>query len=287
MRIPLGLVLAAVLIAGPAAAAQDVRFPRVDGWRLTAEVQRFLPKTLYEYINGAADLYLASNFEDLRVAEYANDRKASVVVEVYRHRSPRDAFGIYSQERPADAPPIPVGSQGYADTNLLNFVAGPYYVKISSSGTGAADREVLTRFGTATAAGLEAVGGLPPELRLFPEEGKRANAEKYIVRNFLGYPFLNAVFTAEYERAGRKFRLFILAAKDRAECREVLGRYFRQTKVPEQGLQEGRLRVMDPHHGAVELSWQGRYIWGSVDLADAETASHYLTMIAERLRGAR
>lgn len=286
MQLFLGLVMAAVSIASPAA-AQEVRFPRLDGWQLTAEVQRFLPRTLYEYINGAADLYLACDFEELRVAEYGNDRKGSVVVEVYRHRTPRDAFGIYSQERPAEAPPVPVGSQGYADTNLLNFVAGPYYVKISSSNTGAADREVLMRFGSATALSLGAGGGLPPELQLFPAEGKRAHSEKYIVRNFLGYPFFNTVFTAEYERAGRRFRLFILTAGDAAECREILSRYLRQTKAPEQGVKEGRLRVMDPHHGAVELSWQGRHIWGSVDLADADLAAGYLERIEARMREAR
>ncbi len=286
MQLVLGLLLAAVSIAGPAA-AQEVRFPRLDGWRLTAEVQRFLPKTLYEYINGAADLYLACDFEELWVAEYASDRKGSVVVEVYRHRTPRDAFGIYSQERPAEAPPVPVGSQGYADTNLLNFVAGPYYVKISSSGTGAADREVLMRFGSATASGLGTDGGLPPELQLFPAEGKRANSEKYLTRNFLGYPFFNAVFTAEYERAGRRFRLFILAARDAAECRELLGRYLRQTKAPEQDPKEGRLRVRDPHHGAVELSWQGRYIWGSVDLADPDLSAGYLARIEALMKEVR
>ena len=52
------LLLAALLVGGQAAAAQDIRFPRIDGWRLAAEIQRFVPKTLYEYINGAADLAL-------------------------------------------------------------------------------------------------------------------------------------------------------------------------------------------------------------------------------------
>ena len=134
--------------SGGAGSGKDVRFPQIAGWRLAAEIQRFEPKTLYEYINGAADLYLACDFEELQVAEYGNAQKASIIVEVYRHRTPRDAFGIYSQERLPEANVLPVGAQGYIDKNILNFVAGRYYVKISSANTGAEDREVLQAFAT-------------------------------------------------------------------------------------------------------------------------------------------
>ena len=59
----------------------------------------FSPKTLFEYINGDADLYLMYDFQELKVAEYLNEKKASVIVDVYRHKTPTHAFGIYSQER--------------------------------------------------------------------------------------------------------------------------------------------------------------------------------------------
>ncbi|MBA4391783.1 MAG: hypothetical protein C0399_12730, partial [Syntrophus sp. (in: bacteria)] len=101
MRV-LCLILGILLLPVSSPAAQDFRFPDMPGWKQSGDVQTFSPKTLYEYINGAADLYLASDFEELTVAEYVNDKKASVIVEAYRHRTPRDAFGIYSQERLPD-----------------------------------------------------------------------------------------------------------------------------------------------------------------------------------------
>ena len=52
----IGLLLGIVLIAVPGTAASDVRFPQIVGWQLSAEIQSFGPKTLFEYINGAADL---------------------------------------------------------------------------------------------------------------------------------------------------------------------------------------------------------------------------------------
>ena len=49
--------------------AKDLKFPEIPGWKQSGEIQTFTPKTLYEYINGAADLYLSYDFEELKVAE--------------------------------------------------------------------------------------------------------------------------------------------------------------------------------------------------------------------------
>ena len=63
-------------------------FPDVTGWKRSAKIQTFSPKTLFEYIDGAADLYLTYDFEELKVAEYQNEKKASVTVDVYFHKTP-------------------------------------------------------------------------------------------------------------------------------------------------------------------------------------------------------
>lgn len=72
-------------------------FPEVVGWKQSGEIQTYKPDTLFEYIDGGADLYLAYDFQELRMAEYSNEKKASVVIEIYHHKTPIDAFGIYSQ----------------------------------------------------------------------------------------------------------------------------------------------------------------------------------------------
>ena len=256
--------------------AGEIRFPEIIGWKQSGEIQTFSPKTLYEYINGAADLYLACDFLELKVAEYVNEKKASVIVEAYRHRTPRDAFGIYSQERLPDGNFLKLGAQGYIDKNILNFVYGSYYVKLNSFNTGAEDREVLKAIAKKVADNLEEKGGLPSLLSAFPPEGKKGNSEKYITRNFLGYTFFNSAYTADYELAGKMFKLFLIEAADKNECKGIIQNYLRQIKNPEREVTEGRYTVSDPHHGVIDLFWKGRYIWGAVDLADADLRSKYL-----------
>ena len=139
----LGLI---ILSCAMVVEAKDFKFPEVSGWKQSGEIQTFTPQTLYEYINGAADLYLMYDFEELKVAEYLNEKKASVTVDVYRHKTPTHAFGIYSQERLPNANFLDIGAQGYIEQNILNFLIGPYYVKINSFNTGAEGQGDSTHF---------------------------------------------------------------------------------------------------------------------------------------------
>ncbi len=261
----------------------DVQFPEVAGWKLSEDVQTFVPKTLYEYIDGAADLYLTYDFEELKVGEYSNDKKASVTVEIYRQKSPTLAFGVYSQERPSNPSLLSMGAQGYVDDNLLNFLSGSYYVKINSYNTGAADREILQTFAKKVLENLDEKGTLPPILSSFPEEGKNKNSEKFSARNFLGYSFLYSAFTAEYELSGKKFKLFLIQTGDKNECKNMIQKYLQQTKSPDREVNEGRYTISDPHHGVIDLYWKGNFVWGVLDLSDSDLRSKYLKLFGEEL----
>jgi hypothetical protein len=258
-------------------------FPEITGWKLSGEIQTFAPKTLYEYINGAADLYQAYDFQELTVAEYLNDRKASVTVEIYRHKSANDAFGIYSQERAPDANYLSIGAQGYHGQHILNCVSGNYYIKLNSYDTGTEDLEVLQVFARKVVETLGENGRLPALLGSFPEEGKIEHSEKFIARNFLGYSFLNPAFTADYDLSGKKFKLFYMECRDRDECGNVMQQYLGRLKKPDQNVAEHRYTLADPHHGVVDLFWRGKSIWGVLDLAEADLRSRYLDLFGERL----
>ena len=99
-------------------------FPEMNGWKLEGKPQVFSPQTLYEYINGAADLYLDYEFQDLNVAEYKGENKAGMTVEVYRHKDPNQAFGIYVRSGCPTPNYMDLGAQGYHEPNVMNFLCG-------------------------------------------------------------------------------------------------------------------------------------------------------------------
>lgn len=257
-------------------------FPEVAGWKRSAEIHAFSPRTLYEYIDGAADLYLTYDFEELKAAEYQNEKKSSVTVDVYFHKTPIQAFGIYSQERLPEGNFINVGAEGYVESDTLNFLTGPYYVKISGYNTGPEDQGILLTFAKKVSESLGEKGSLPPILSSFPEEGKKKHSEKFIAKNFLGYSFLHSAFTAEYELSGKKFRLFVIDG-GRQECKVMIQKYLQQIGSPPKDVTEGRYTLPDPYQGEIDLCWKGKKIWGILNVSEPTLRSKYLKLFEEGL----
>jgi len=265
----------------PVLEGKAISFPEMSGWRQDGNTQVFSPKTLYEYINGAADLYLSYEFLDLQVAEYKGEKKAGVTVEVYRHKDPTQAFGIYSQERLANARFLEIGAQGYHEPNVLNFVTGPYYVKINGFNTGEDDEKVLMPFAKKVEEILGGKTSLPQILSAFPQEGKKKNSEKFISKSFLGYSFFHSGYTADYEVSGKKFKIFVIEGENHEDCRAMMEKYLKQTGNEGRKPSEGTYRIKDNYHGEVDLFWKQKSIWGIVDLKDSDLRSKYLRAIEE------
>jgi hypothetical protein len=284
----IGLILGIVaFLWSPAAQAADFKFPSVSGWKQVGEIRTFNTTTLNDYINGDADLYLAYDFEELKVAEYKNDQKGAVTVEVYRHRTPTQAFGVYSQERVLGANFIDVGVQGYMENHALNFFSGNTYVKITGFDAGPDEQTILLSFAKAVAGNLGEKGAFPPILAAFPAEGKVKNSEKFIATKFLGYPFLHSAFSARYEASGRDFKLFIIEGKDQADCREMVEKYLEQLGMKEKTAAEGQYSLSDAYHGEIDLHWKGSWIWGILDLGDPGLRAKYSKLFEEALQKAK
>jgi hypothetical protein len=282
LSLALGFVL---FFCAPGLDGKTVDFPEVSGWKKDGKTQVFSPRTLYEYINGAADLYLAYEFQDLQVAEYKGEKKAGVTVEIYRHKDSTQAFGIYSQERLANAKFLDIGAQGYHEPNVLNFLTGPYYTKINGFNTGEDDEKILHPFARKIETVLGEKTTLPRILSSFPGEGKKKNSEKFIFKNFLGYSFFHSGYTADYEVSGKKFKIFVIEGKDREECRAMMEKYLKKTGNEDRKPSEGTYRLKDTYHGEVDLFWKGKFIWGIVDLKDPELRSRYLREIEKLGKG--
>jgi len=234
----------------------------MEGFKLTDGPTRYTPQTLFEYIDGGADSFLAFDFEELSAATYESAQKVSITADLYRHRDATRAFGIYSQERPAGTTALPVGTEGHAGSDYLLFVSGAYYVKLSQAGPGPS---VLRAFADKIAARLPGPKEAPPVLKLFPDKGKRARAEKLTAKDFLGHAFLHDGATAPYELDGAHFRLFVAQGKDEADAREMVTRLLALAKATTAFKPEGSATIKDPLNGEMLLQWKGRWLWGAVD----------------------
>lgn len=192
-------------------------FPEIKGYRVNNDYPVYTPDDLWNYIDGAADAYLALGFIDLNIREYVKGRN-SIKAEIYRFGDDARAFGMYSMERSPGYNFIRTGVQGYNEEGAVNFYRGCYYVKIMShSGSGKVN-EVMLKIAGLISSNIGGTDEFPALLKLFPVEGLLKNQETYLLESVLGHEYLRGAFRASYENAGDHFDIYLFSCDDPSEA---------------------------------------------------------------------
>ncbi|MCX6137660.1 MAG: hypothetical protein NTV54_09230 [Ignavibacteriales bacterium] len=258
-------------------------FPPVKGWQSHKDDMVYTQDNLFDLIDGAAEVLLSYGFVDLHVTEYRKDGVQPVRVELYKHSSSLNAFGMYSAERKPEYSFIDIGTQGYIEDGVLNFFVGIYYVKISTDEPKESGRGTMTLIAGAVADFLRQAKGFPPTLSLFPQKNKTANSEGYVAESFLGYKFIHSAYTASYEDTA-KIQLFIIPCDTPPAAQTMLATALKQfnadTAVHQAG---GTFSVTDQHNGPIYFLLKGSILSGVVHCSDAVKAEEYLRLLEKTL----
>lgn len=258
-------------------------FPETEGWKKSDDIRIFNANNLWDIINGAADLYIQYDFQELQIAEYTNKEKATIVVEIYRHRDPACAFGIYSQERPEKGNFITVGGQGYKEESILNFFVKDCYIKIRSHNNEEVTKNAISDIAEKLSENIETDPAVPETIGFFPAMDKLDNTEQYINKNFMGLGFLNSAFVTKYSGDDKNFTLFIITKETPEECKTMLKEYLKFSKHETQDPEQKQYTIYDPYNGKIFIIWNGNYIWGTSNLEDDELCQEYLQLIKKKL----
>ena len=131
------------------------------GWKWDGKETRYDSKSVFQYMNGAAELYLAYGFQNLRVRRFEKPNQPPITLELYDMASSENAYGVFSFERQDEAVGIGQGSE--FGGGLLRFWKGKYFVSIYADGGGVEVESALLTIGR-TAAGLIQEMGPGPKL---------------------------------------------------------------------------------------------------------------------------
>ncbi|MCJ7508316.1 MAG: hypothetical protein MUO85_06240, partial [candidate division Zixibacteria bacterium] len=101
----------------------------IGGWRACDSSSCYDRESLFDYIDGGAEIYLAYDFKTLTVQKYCRDT-TEITVEIYQTETPEDAFGLYSQS-PLKRN-ITFTQRGGYNSGELRFRKGAYFVRIFS-----------------------------------------------------------------------------------------------------------------------------------------------------------
>lgn len=261
--------------------------PKVESWPFSESPQVYYPENLYEYIDGAAEIYLNYDFQQLAVGQYKKaDSPASISVEIYDMGSSQNAFGIYSAERFPEAQFVPVGSQGYQEEGSLNFIIGRYYIKLLCFDCGQENKTILSLFAQNILDKVKGPKQLPLILQVFPRQGLIANSEKFILHNFLGYRFLHHGWTASYKVDSLEFECFVAVGESEDEAQAMLASFLKAKEKEKISRLQFGYHLQDRYYGHVYLTREGNYLAGVMKIKNGseKTGEKYLTLLIQALK---
>ena len=238
--------------------------PQINDWIISPDIEIFNSDNLYERINGAAPLFFENNFREMTSITYTSGDDY-ITIQVYRHATPEDAFGMYSSERSSDMEHFDgIGGEAQGDVYGLFFFTESLYVKMmtnnESEGISAAMKKVAAGF----AGKISSNNTYPKIINSFLKEGLIPYSQAYITRNYIGHEFLKSVYTVDYELSIKKFQAFVIDAESSENAKQILNDYFKFTKQDEPVV-EGNLLIKDRYNGSIPVVWKGRYLIGAFD----------------------
>jgi hypothetical protein len=147
-----------------------LRLPRqVLGWKTDGPDKVFTRQTIFDYMDGGGEIYLAYDFQRLLAREYARPGAPRIVAEVYQMASSSDAYGIFTHD--TDGQPVSVGQMALYSAGLLRFWKDRVFVRLQAEDETAEVKNALMTLGDRIALEIPQNGKKPSLLMALPPQG--------------------------------------------------------------------------------------------------------------------
>jgi hypothetical protein len=167
------------------------------GLARSSEIRIFVGDSLWEYINGGAELYHLYSFSEVATAYYLLEG-TELVVDVYNFQTAPEAFGLYSMLRPEQSTRFGLGLDDFGSTTNLVFVKGTYVVMLTGFEQTDAMAEAIKTAGPIFEQLIPGTTDLPADFELFPDVNGLPRSEMIYAESYLGQVALEDVFTQRY-----------------------------------------------------------------------------------------
>ncbi len=258
-----------------------------DGWTRSGEAEVYTPDTLFELINGEAELYYPYGVKRTIAAKYNREGETDnpIYLELFEMASALDGFGIYSNYRSAKSTIVDIGNAGFASSTEVMFYQGPYFAQLNVA-TAQESRDRLESCARALSKALPPAQPAPELLTLLDFPSIVPGTPKLALQSLLGYRFFKRGFVAEIYLDGppegdptgeeRRARLFVVPETTPEAAAATLEAYLadlakNQGSVEWQETNAGRVAVVnDPLYQVGVATQAGPCVFGVIGLPAAE-----------------
>jgi len=303
--------------------AQKINLPKTVGsWTRPDSPRRVTSQNIFDYMNGAGELYVGYRFEHLEVYEYTSSQEDDILVELYFMSTSDDAFGLLSLDWGGE--PVALSDSAQNKKNqiqpqsiralygegLLRIWADSLYARVMATRETPASKKAVLSLGKAIAGDQK--NPQDPELlkALSSQVGSDWKLRKDRMSFFRSYLVLNSIYylspqnilsldhsaeavTAPYEKvnkAGDAMRIQVLLVKyeNPERARKALD-HFHDAFLPEHRKDiKPDSTVENPSFFEVEEGWlgyqlKGKYLAIVFDCPDQESAQYIINQNVSNL----
>jgi hypothetical protein len=266
-----------------------------EGWTLAERPQTYTKQTLFERINGEAELFFKYGFQKSVFAIYQSkkNRENQVELDIYDMGNVLQAFGVFSRFRNEDR----LGGFGldsFLDDHSALFYQGKYFVMLYAPEP---NQEILRQFSKLISLNISDPSPPPKEISYFPKNGLKPGSIQYFPEGLLGHQFLKRGFQGTYvektegKAEDKTLKLFLAIFQNSQKAIHALRDFkddlSKKGKVSSGSILEvetGALKGEDPYQGKVLVLQKGFYLLGVVGFEKEEDGENRLAEFMKNIK---
>ncbi len=150
---------------------------QMDGWKTQEEVEVYDRKNIFDYMDGAGEIYLMYDFRELMVLHMIRTSQPTILVEIFDMGSSQEAFGIFSHA--LEGHELGVGQGSEYRGGVLSFWKDNYFVCVSSDGETPETEKTIPMLAGEIAGRITATGDKPALLSCLPDQGLQPETVRF------------------------------------------------------------------------------------------------------------
>jgi hypothetical protein len=270
------------------------------GWVLRGAPHVFTKETLFEHIDGQADLFLQYGFKKSIFAVYRNKNSSldKIDLDIYDMGDVVHAFGIFSRFR-QEGRSAGIGLASYLEDRYALFYKGNYFVVLQAAES---NSSTLKQLAEMIASRITDSSVPPKEIKYFPKRGLKPDSIEYYPQGLMGHQFLKRGFKATYLVQGKTkvereaaaespdSSLFLAVFDNPEEAQSALKNF--KEDLSKRGSAQAAsptqlgfeiLKGQDAYQGRIIVVQKGRYLAGAAGFEREKDAQGLLAALLKRI----
>ncbi len=166
----------------------DLLPQEIHGWQATGKDEIYDPQTIFDYIDGAGEVYRSYNFKQLLARRFTKEGSPDIVADLFDMETSRDAFGVFTHD--LEGEDAGVGQGSTYNGGLLSFWKDRFFVSLYSEEETEDARKTLYALGKKVASSIKKEGKKPDIVFLLPSENLIEKSAHYFHNHLiLNYHF--------------------------------------------------------------------------------------------------